>query len=266
MKDLWRNLAAKTVGIARVDLRRPTFPWPEDYDNGNILFRRSSNVKRGRGRPRKQQEPVVGYMGTGYNAYPAGQQDSPYMPVGLQQQQQQQPPQHTQYRQQPTGARLKVMRCVQLKAPESKRALIDFGLGVGVDLDRQELHGVARLKVADLLSIKLMPRPLLKLGGAWSLPGTGMALRLKYEVPLAHLGEFWTPPARVMVRLDNDVGTGVHLTPTGIEFDERRLTLGNSTELRAGATLRFPRSLPVDRDDPDAFKLQMHRLSLKTLW
>jgi hypothetical protein len=59
------------------------------------------------------------------------------MPVGLQQQQQQQPPQHTQYRQQPTGARLKVMRCVQLKAPESKRALIDFGLGVGVDLDRQ---------------------------------------------------------------------------------------------------------------------------------
>jgi predicted benzoate:H+ symporter BenE len=69
-----------------------------------------------------------------------------------------------------------------------------------IDLSSQELHGVARLKVADLLSIKLMPRPLLKLGGAWSLPGTGMALRLKYEVPLAHLGEFWTPPARVMVR------------------------------------------------------------------
>jgi len=64
----------------------------------------------------------------------------------------------------------------------------------------QELHGVARFKVADLLSIKLLPRPLLKLGGAWSLPGTGMALRVKYEVPLAHLGEFWTPPARVMVR------------------------------------------------------------------
>lgn len=123
---------------------------------------------------------------------------------------------------------------------------------------------------------------------------------------------------RAAARLDNDVGTGVHLTPTGIEFDERRLTLGNSTEvssatvaaassdeactvasaparvqpcrystliactscwlhslyvccccaaqLRAGATLRFPRSLPVDRDDPDAFKLAVHRLSLKTLW
>jgi hypothetical protein len=31
-----------------------SFPWPEDYDSGNILFRRSGNVKRGRGRPRKQ--------------------------------------------------------------------------------------------------------------------------------------------------------------------------------------------------------------------
>lgn len=38
----------------------------------------------------------------------------------------------------------------------------------------------------------------------------------------------------VPARLDNDVGTGVHLTPTGIEFDERRLTLGNSTEVRGG--------------------------------
>lgn len=65
-------------------------------------------------------------MGGGYDGY---------MPAGLQQQQQ--PPQQTPYRQQPTGARLKVMRCVQLKAPDSKRALLDFGMGVGVDLDRQ---------------------------------------------------------------------------------------------------------------------------------
>jgi hypothetical protein len=55
--------------------------------------------------------------------------------------------------------------------------------------------------VADLLSLKLLPQPLLKLGGAWPLPGSsGMAVRLKYEVPLMHLGEFWQPPARLMVR------------------------------------------------------------------
>ena len=33
-------------------------------------------------------------------------------------------------------------------------------------------------------------------------------------------------------RLDNEVGTGIHFTPTGVEFDERRLTLGDSTEVR----------------------------------
>lgn len=38
------------------------------------------------------------------------------------------------------------------------------------------------------------------------------------------------------------------------------------SQVRAGATLRFPRSLPIDKDDPDAFKLHVHRLSLKTLW
>eukprot|EP00882_Tetradesmus_deserticola_P000898 GHRQ01000975.1.p1 GENE.GHRQ01000975.1~~GHRQ01000975.1.p1 ORF type:complete len:171 (+),score=13.00 GHRQ01000975.1:393-905(+) len=56
VKDLWKHLAAKTVGVARVDLRRPTFPWPEDYDAGNILFRRGGRheAKRGRGRPRNQ--------------------------------------------------------------------------------------------------------------------------------------------------------------------------------------------------------------------
>eukprot|EP00879_Flechtneria_rotunda_P023750 GHRR01025143.1.p1 GENE.GHRR01025143.1~~GHRR01025143.1.p1 ORF type:complete len:204 (+),score=48.63 GHRR01025143.1:120-731(+) len=151
--------------------------------------------------------PVTGYVsdydGSYYPAPPQQQMypnvPSPYGPDGrlLTPVVAGQQPAH---RQQPTGARLKVTRCVQLKAPENKRALLDFGIGVGVDLDRQEVHGVARLKVADLLSIKLLPQPLLKLGGAWSLPGTGMALRLKYEAPLVHLNEFWQPPARLMVR------------------------------------------------------------------
>jgi hypothetical protein len=115
----------------------------------------------------------------------------------------------------------------------------------------------------------------------------------------------------------------MHLSPNGIEFDERRMALGTGLEarararpaprapaapplaavsllgrtpgcwprglrpprplttppppntlpptppppqIRAGATLRFPRMLPIDRDDPDAFKLQVHRLSVKTQW
>jgi hypothetical protein len=38
---------------------------------------------------------------------------------------------------QPTGARLKIMRCVQIKAPEDKKPLLDIGLGLGLDLDSQ---------------------------------------------------------------------------------------------------------------------------------
>lgn len=82
-----------------------------------------------------REQPIVGGYYDGYNHQQ--QQQSPYMPAGLQPQQPQQQHHHQQYRQEPTGARLKVMRCVQLKAPDSKRALLDFGLGVGVDLDRQ---------------------------------------------------------------------------------------------------------------------------------
>lgn len=87
-----------------------------------------------------RQQPIVGYVNDGYDGYPAGQQGGAhlYTPAAMQ------PPPQQQYRQQPTGARLKVTRCVQLKAPDSKRALLDFGVGVGVDLDRQVRSGQIR--------------------------------------------------------------------------------------------------------------------------
>lgn len=37
-------------------------------------------------------------------------------------------------------------------------------------------------------------------------------------------------------------------------------------QVRMGATLRFPRSLPLEPDDTDAFKLDVHRLSLRSTW
>jgi len=56
------------------------------------------------------------------------------------------------------------------------------------------------MKFTDLLSIKLAPQPTIKLGATWSLPGTGMALRFRYECPVSNLQEFWHPPARLMLR------------------------------------------------------------------
>jgi hypothetical protein len=135
---------------------------------------------------------------------------------------------------------------------------------------------------------------------------------------------YYIPCCHCLPRLDQGVGSGVRLAPGGLEFDERRMALGNKTQvgaplevlggvqaigravasfawlgrlmsvyrcvatgtharwighqpcwssprppalqLRASALLRFPRQLPLDPEDPDAFKLQVHRLSLKTLW
>lgn len=45
--------------------------------------------------------------------------------------------------------------------------------------------------------------------------------QVRYELPLAHARNFWEPPARLLVRLDGARGTGVHLTPGGLEFDEQ---------------------------------------------
>ncbi len=45
--------------------------------------------------------------------------------------------------------------------------------------------------------------------------------QIRYELPLDHARHFWEPPARLLVRLDGARGTGVHLTPGGLEFDEQ---------------------------------------------
>jgi hypothetical protein len=67
---------------------------------------------------------------------------------------------------------------------------------------------VARLKIADLVSIKMAPQPTLKLSAMWGLPGTGMALRFRYECPFNNLREFWHPPARLMLRCGPLFGGG----------------------------------------------------------
>jgi hypothetical protein len=43
----------------------------------------------------------------------------------------------------------------------------------------QRLHFIARLKVGQLFTVKLLPQPVIKLGHVWRLPGTGVALRFR---------------------------------------------------------------------------------------
>ncbi len=66
-------------------------------------------------------------------------------------------------------------------------------------------------------------------------------------------------------RLDNKAGSGIHVGPSGVEFDERVLALGANAEARCGASVGFPRQLPVV-EGQQLFNWDIHRLGLKTRW
>lgn len=66
-------------------------------------------------------------------------------------------------------------------------------------------------------------------------------------------------------RLESASGSGLHLSPTGVEFDERFVQLGSWLSVRAAVGLQFPRSLPIDPES-DTIGFKVHRLSLKSLW
>lgn len=68
-------------------------------------------------------------------------------------------------------------------------------------------------------------------------------------------------------RLDHSAGSGFHVSPSGVEFDERVLALGSGVELRGAAAVRFPRELPIDESNPAAcFGLEVQRLTVKAAW
>ena len=66
-------------------------------------------------------------------------------------------------------------------------------------------------------------------------------------------------------RLDNQAGSGIHVGPAGVELDERVLALGANAEARFGASVGFPRQLPV-MEGQQLFNWDVHRLGLKTRW
>lgn len=106
------------------------------------------------------------------------------------------------------GGRVKAMRHVSF-GPEFEfvkngvprtAPSLDLGLGFEFEYDTAQLKPHARLKFRDFLSVKAFPEPALKLQKRVVLGTSGYGVRLSYEVPLARVGSFWEPPARLMVR------------------------------------------------------------------
>ncbi|KAF3773113.1 hypothetical protein EJ110_NYTH56123 [Nymphaea thermarum] len=66
-----------------------------------------------------------------------------------------------------------------------------------------------------------------------------------------------------MVNFYNETGSGFHLTPGGLEFDEHLLRIGKYTTVRVAASLNFPRRLPPEEDEK-LFKIDIRSIGLKT--
>lgn len=148
----------------------------------------------------------------------------------------------------------------------TRQPLMSLGIGGSFEMDTLRLEPALRFRFQDWLTIKLMPAPVLKLQKSLRLPNSPLSLRLRYEVPLNTIEDsgLLRPPARLLIRLDNSVGSGIHLSPSGIDFDQRVLRLG-SAQIRAKGSARFPRQLPVPEGKP-LLDWEVDRLGLKTSW
>lgn len=255
LRELGGILWSKTRGTVRVDLVRPTIAVQQAGDN--VFFTR----RRAAGR---QPVPRRGGMfmtrANGYDedearaGYAGGWLGGSFKRLSTLRR---------------TGARFKVMRHMDVgprltDSDEPGRRMFDVGLGINFELDSSAMQPVARLKFLDAFSLKLVPRPAFKFQRSWDLGVKGLAVRASYEVPLECVDTFWAPPARLMVRLDNAAGAGIHFTDGGMEFDERVVASKAGTILRASGGIRFPRELPLEQGN--LFSLYVRRLGLKTQW
>ena len=67
----------------------------------------------------------------------------------------------------------------------------------------------------------------------------GTHLLLPYQQ--CRYGDLWL----YRCRMENAMGRGTHLTPSGLDFDEHSWYLGAGTSLRTGASIGWPRQLPI---------------------
>mmetsp|Transcript_12160 Transcript_12160/g.21786 ORF Transcript_12160/g.21786 Transcript_12160/m.21786 type:complete len:312 (-) Transcript_12160:159-1094(-) len=289
-------LSQHSRGVARIDLKRPTLP-PVNYIEGdNILFlrprdrpsrrdlyddspRSSLSLFRSQGARMKLTRSLIFGL-------PRLSPLSPLSPVSS--------PSTPSTRSTTSSAPLPhaSRRSRRPRAPP----LLDTGVGLNLDLDGGRLTPVVRLKILNFFRIAAFPTPHVRLSHRLNLGG--LALSARYECPIQNLQTFWMPPARLMLRVDGATGSGIHITPFGIEFDEKIIALGGGrggrrgggrgwtgqknsikgkeeeeveeeephTWIRAAAAISWPRQLPLDLSSGDALEVKLRQLTLKTLW
>lgn len=172
-----------------------------------------------------------------------------------------------------SGARLKLMRHFKFgpKFTLTKYGhnftlpQFDLGAGFSFEFDTADLAPSVRLKFRDVASIKLLPIPAIKVQRRVPLGTSRFGVRVSYECPLEHITQFYAPPARLLVALDNAVDTGIRITQSGLEFSANQWLLNGSARVRAAGVLHLPSELPIDENDM-LLHFEVRRLGLKSQW
>eukprot|EP00898_Chlorokybus_atmophyticus_P006433 jgi/Chlat1/6791/Chrsp51S06488 len=163
------------------------------------------------------------------------------------------------------GTRFKLMRIWEgARASDEDLGVgqypVNFGIGASISVETGQLDPVVRLK-ARWATLRFLPTPTLELRQAYRLT-KNLAIGMKYRLPVSDLDQGVFAPARLHVALFNPVGSGIHLTPSGLEFDERIFRLGPGSHLRLGATVDLPREFPLEPGER-VWNIAIHRAQLK---
>lgn len=143
------------------------------------------------------------------------------------------------------------------------RPAVDLAIGLGFDEGAFEPR--CRLKVANVVTVKLLPEPALKAKYlSPTLPGTRLAVEAAWFSPLRNLtgpADLVKPPAGVYVRLRNAKNAGPALNGRGLEFNQEIEHPGTGTTVRVHADLDFPAQLPPP-DIESLFSFHVNELSI----
>ncbi|ERN09013.1 hypothetical protein AMTRI_Chr08g208010 [Amborella trichopoda] len=165
-------------------------------------------------------------------------------------------------------ARLQLMQIWDFPNGELKREELPwwFSLGIGASAEMDKggiLVPKARIKTK-YAALHVLPQPCLELRNKFPIGISSLAASIRYRIPLSDVENIWNSPmAHLIVNFYSKVGSGFHLTPGGLEFDEHVLKIGKYTTMRVAASVNFPKRIPPDEDEPPC-NIDIRRVGLKT--
>lgn len=172
-----------------------------------------------------------------------------------------------------TGMRVKIMRHGSMGprfkyrkfGKEMQGPLFDFGIGVSFDVDTARLEPKARLRIRNVVSLTAVPNLGVKVQKRFPISNTPYAIRCSYTCPFDEIHQFYKPPARLLVTLDNTQDYGVKVSQAGIEAAANTWLFGDRAHVQAAALVRLPNAIPL-KSDEEIIRIEPRRCGLKMLW